>query len=68
MVEVIKVSPNYDMLTTENKLTVDNLIDFLHARQELHEKELIDAIKECEDGKAEGPYHSVEELMAALDA
>lgn len=68
MVEVIKVSTNYDMLTTENKLTVDNLIDFLHARQELHEKELIDAIKECEDGKAEGPYHSVEELMAALDA
>lgn len=49
-------------------MTVDNLIDFLHARQKMHEKELLDAIKECEEGKAEGPYHTVKEVMAALDA
>ena len=66
--EVLKVNSNYDALTEENKATVDNLIDFLHARQELHEKELLEAIKECEEGRAEGPYHSVKELMAALDA
>ena len=62
------MNSNYDALTEENKATVDNLIDFLHARQELHEKELLEAIKECEEGRAEGPYHSVKELMAALDA
>ena len=68
MVEVINVKANYEMLTAENKITVDNLVDFLHARQEKHERELLDAIKECEEGRAEGPYRSVEELMAALDA
>lgn len=68
MAEVINVSTNYDDLTAENKMTVDNLIDFLHARQKMHEKELLDAIKECEEGKAEGPYHTVKEVMAALDA
>lgn len=62
------MSSNYDTLTAENKVTVDNLIDFLHARQELHEKKLLDAIRECEEGKADGPYHSVREVMAALDA
>lgn len=62
------MNSNYDALTEENKATVDNLIDFLHNRQELHEKELLEAIKECEEGRSEGPYHSVKELMAALDA
>ncbi len=67
MFEVISLNKNYDELTEENKITVDSMIDFLYERQESHKRELLDAIKECEEGKTEGPYHSVEELIAALD-
>lgn len=62
------MSSNYAILSDENKAAADSFIDFLAARQEMKEKELLDAIKECDEGKAEGPYHSVAELMAALNA
>ena len=62
------MSGNYNILTDENKKTADAFIDFLAARQELHEKELIETIKEYENGKAKGPFFSVEELMKDLYA
>lgn len=48
---------------------IEKFIEGLKAdRQEKHEKELLDAVQECENGNCVGPFHSVEELMADLDA
>ena len=44
------MSDNYAILTDRNKAIADSFIDFLAARQEKHEKELLDAIQECEKG------------------
>ncbi len=68
IVEAKLMSGNYDTLSVENRISVDNFIDFLAARQEKHEKELLEAIKECESGECIGPFHSVDELMAELNA
>ena len=62
------MSGNYAILTDRNKATADSFIDFLAARQEKHEKELLDTVQECEKGNYVGPFHSVEELMADLYA
>ncbi|MCR4908482.1 MAG: hypothetical protein K5985_06580 [Lachnospiraceae bacterium] len=59
---------NYAILTDENKLVVNEFIDFLVAKQERREQVILDSIKEYEDGLAAGPFNSVEELMADLNA
>ena len=68
MIAEAAMSGNYAILTDRNKAVADSFIDFLAARQEMHEKELLDAVQECEKGDFVGPFHSVEELMADLDA
>ncbi len=68
MIAEAVMSGNYAILTDRNKATADSFIDFLAARQEKHEKELLDTVQECENGDYVGPFHSVEELMADLNA
>lgn len=43
-------------------------IDFLAAKQEKREMDILDALKEYEEGRAVGPFHSVSDLMADLYA
>ena len=61
------MNDNYAMLTDRNREIVDSFIDFLVERQKKHEKELLDAIHECENGDCIGPFNSVDELMEELD-
>ena len=68
MIAEAVMSGNYAILTDRNKEAVDSFIDFLVARQERHEKELLEVVQECESGDYVGPFHSVEELMAELYA
>ena len=68
MIAEAVMSDNYAVLTDRNKAVVDSFIDFLAARQERHEKELLDVVQECENGDYVGPFHSIEELMAELYA
>ena len=62
-----KMNDNYAMLTDRNREIVDSFIDFLVERQKKHEKELLDAVRECENGDCIGPFNSVDELMEELD-
>ncbi len=66
--EVKLMSGNYAILTDKNKEIADTFIDFLASKQEKHENEILEAIKEYEEGDAAGPYESVDELMADLYA
>lgn len=60
------MNDNYAVLTDRNREIVDSFIDFLVERQKKHEKELLDAIRECENGDCIGHFNSVEELMTDL--
>lgn len=62
------MSDNYSVLTEENKIIADNFIDFLFFRQKSNSDETMEAMREVEEGRAVGPFHSVEELMADLYA
>ena len=62
------MSENYAVLTDTNKMVVDSFIDFLYAKQEAHEQELLSLLQEYEDGKTVGGFHSVDELMEDLYA
>ncbi len=57
----------YAELNPRNKKIADEFIDFLYFRQTQHEKELMEAIRDCEEGRTEGPYDSLEALTDALN-
>ena len=57
------MNANYNALTVDNRVLVDEFIDFLFARQEQNKKETLEAMKEYEEGKSIGPFNSVKDFM-----
>ncbi len=58
----------YNQLSDANRNIVDNLVEFLFARQKKNEKETLDAIRDADAGRTIGPFNSIDDLTKALDA
>lgn len=59
---------SYAILNEQNRAAADSFIEFLALRQEEHEQELLETLREYEEGRSVGPFETVDELMADLYA
>ena len=62
------MNANYGALTAANRDVIDDMIDFLFAKQQKNEAETLAAIRDADAGRTIGPFYSINNLMEALDA
>jgi len=62
------MNANYGALTVENRNIIDDMVDFLFAKQQKNEAETLAAMRDADAGRTIGPFYSIDDLMEALDA
>lgn len=62
------MNANYGALTVANRNVIDDMVDFLFAKQQKNEAETLAAMHDADTGCTIGPFNSIDDLMEALNA
>lgn len=65
---VTAVNANYAALSMANRSIIDEMVDFLFAKQQKNKQETLEAIRDADEGRTVGPFSSIDDLTEALDA